>query len=242
MKKLLFSLLFTTFSIAALAQNCSDILYQGYVPKVKGQTTFICKGGFGVVYDPLKKRPIVSLEKMNPQTIKMSILPRKDNFRPEPSINPAMQPSLKAFVGTGYDKGHLVSAEDMSFDPDFVNDTYVLINIVPELEEHNRGIWKSLEMKTRKLAITDEIFVASGPIYPTIPELLSDGTPIPTSLFKIIIRPSTGESFCFNIPHTTGLSSKDLNKYSCKIKDIILKTNILRVVPLSSKLIEKSGL
>ena len=63
---------------------------------------------------------------------------------------------------TGYDKGHLVPAEDMAYSLDALKSTFYYINCVPQTAKLNRGIWKQYEIEIRKLSQKDSLLIICG--------------------------------------------------------------------------------
>lgn len=63
---------------------------------------------------------------------------------------------------SGYDKGHLVPAEDMSWNRDALLSTFWYVNCVPQTPKLNRGKWRMEEMKVHKLSLTDSLIVITG--------------------------------------------------------------------------------
>lgn len=60
----------------------------------------------------------------------------------------------KDFINSGYDKGHMIAAEDFDYDSIKKKNTYTLYNVNPMSPKFNRSIWKKEENKSRKI-ITD---------------------------------------------------------------------------------------
>lgn len=58
------------------------------------------------------------------------------------------------YLHSGYDKGHLVPAEDLSYNRTALESTFRWWNCVPQRVYLNRGIWKSQEVKIHKLIKT----------------------------------------------------------------------------------------
>lgn len=70
------------------------------------------------------------------------------------------------YTGTGYDRGHMVPAGDMSFDSLALDQTFYMSNICPQTKELNRGTWKHLEESVRdSVALWGKGEIWSGPIY-----------------------------------------------------------------------------
>lgn len=60
---------------------------------------------------------------------------------------------------SGYDRGHLVPAEDFAFSDSLQAITFSYYNCVPQAPDLNRGQWKRYEAQVRKLSQKDTIFV-----------------------------------------------------------------------------------
>ncbi|MCR5605287.1 MAG: DNA/RNA non-specific endonuclease [Treponema sp.] len=69
------------------------------------------------------------------------------------------------YTRSGYDRGHLAPAGDMSFSTQAMQDSFNMSNMSPQVPAFNRGIWKNLEEQTRKWANKfGAIYVVSGPL------------------------------------------------------------------------------
>lgn len=65
----------------------------------------------------------------------------------------------KDYAKTGYDKGHLVPAEDFAFSDSLQNLTFRFYNCVPQTPQLNRGKWKKYEAEARKLSQADTVTI-----------------------------------------------------------------------------------
>ena len=65
----------------------------------------------------------------------------------------------KSYKSSGYDKGHLVNAEDFAFDCKLDELTFRYYNCLPQSKNLNRGLWKQKEEETRQLSQIDTIVV-----------------------------------------------------------------------------------
>ena len=63
---------------------------------------------------------------------------------------------------SGYDKGHLVPAEDMEYDKESMNNSFVWWNCVPQTPKLNRGNWRVEEEKWHDYANQDSLFIIVG--------------------------------------------------------------------------------
>ena len=62
---------------------------------------------------------------------------------------------LEDYRGSGYDRGHLCPAGDMKLNRTSMSESFLLSNMSPQERSFNRGIWKKVETKVRKWAITE---------------------------------------------------------------------------------------
>ena len=75
----------------------------------------------------------------------------------------------KDYAKTGYDRGHLVPAADMTFNIVALKESFLMSNVSPQKPKFNRGIWKGLESKVRDWALRyDLLCVVVGPVLPPI--------------------------------------------------------------------------
>ena len=90
---------------------------------------------------------------------------KSDNF-----INDTKIPMLtnKDYAGSGYDKGHLVPAEDFAYDDSLQNMTFRFYNCIPQTPALNRGSWKSLETQVRKISRVDTLCVINLMVYDSL--------------------------------------------------------------------------
>jgi endonuclease G, mitochondrial len=73
---------------------------------------------------------------------------------------------LSDYWGSGYDRGHLVPAGDMTRSELVMRESFLLSNMSPQVPAFNRGIWKVLEDKVRGLARRHkDIVVVTGALF-----------------------------------------------------------------------------
>ncbi|MBK8620476.1 MAG: DNA/RNA non-specific endonuclease [Saprospiraceae bacterium] len=134
------------------------------------------------------------------------------------------------YSGSGFDRGHLVPAADMSFDGKAYKETFLLSNIVPQKRACNRGIWKELEKQTRQWVIRHkELYIISGPVYLNAENpatIAGTGICIPDAFFKIVMiyNENAQATLSFIIPNE--LSDKSLSNYTSTIREIENQTGI----------------
>ena len=83
-------------------------------------------------------------------------LPRKDNFKPDPLL-PTETDLVNDYVGSGYDRGHLMPAKSNQCQTQSVQDEcFYFSNMAAQTHRLNAGDWKSLETLTREIAARED--------------------------------------------------------------------------------------
>jgi endonuclease G, mitochondrial len=113
---------------------------------------------------------------------------RKDNFRIDSLVSTGSA-TLKDYKSSGYDRGHLCPAADMSWSVDALSETFFMSNMSPQKPRFNRGIWKKLEMQVRKWALgNEELFIVIGPVFNEILGTIGvNEVAVPRYYYKIIL-------------------------------------------------------
>ena len=90
---------------------------------------------------------------------------------------------------SGYDRGHLLPAADMTFDKTAMSETFYYSNMSPQKAGFNRGIWKKLENKIRILAIEyDTVWIATGPVFSSSMGLIGENkVAVPKYYYKALL-------------------------------------------------------
>ena len=78
----------------------------------------------------------------------------KMNFKSYPFTS-----NSKEYSKSGYDKGHLVNAEDFAYDCEKMKKTFEFYNVIPQTHHLNAGIFKHYETATRDLSQTDSVSI-----------------------------------------------------------------------------------
>jgi endonuclease G len=74
----------------------------------------------------------------------------------------------KDYARSGYDRGHLVPAEDFAYSDSLQAITFSYYNCVPQTPRLNRGKWKVYEEQVRRLSRTDTIQVVCYNVYGSV--------------------------------------------------------------------------
>lgn len=97
--------------------------------------------------------------------------------------------SASDYSKSGYDKGHLVNAEDFAFDCDKEKCTFSFYNCIPQHPKLNRGSWKSWETTIRKESQKDILKIYAGAVYGKL--TIGKGVAVPDYVWKIVYNTRT---------------------------------------------------
>jgi endonuclease G, mitochondrial len=149
---------------------------------------------------------------------------RTDDFRADPSVSTGSA-SLSDYKGSGYDRGHLCPAADMTQNKTSMSETFFLSNMSPQLAGFNRGIWSSLEDQVRKWANEyQNIYVVTGPIFNNnLGVIGSDEVTVPGYYYKVIFD---GKDKMIGLILPNASSSKSMDQFVVSVDQIEQQTGI----------------
>lgn len=127
----------------------------------------------------------------------------------------------KSYSKSGYDKGHNFPAGDSSCDEQGLRESFYFTNITPQASGLNRGAWKSLEDKIRKLSVkNDSIYIVTGSIQgistKTIGGYKSKKIAVPFTCWKAYWIKGKNIKKAYLFPNMD-IKAKDLEKYKISI-------------------------
>lgn len=91
----------------------------------------------------------------------------KSSFKSDPAIPEPFRVHPNQFSKSGYDKGHLVPARDMTSSQTAMNESFLMTNISPQVGVgFNRSYWSRFEGFVRHLTSQyDGVYVVTGPLF-----------------------------------------------------------------------------
>jgi endonuclease G, mitochondrial len=140
------------------------------------------------------------------------------------------------YVGSGFDRGHMVRSEERTRTDDDNRATFLLTNVLPQQHDMNAGPWLRLEEHCQDLAQKDnhELFIVAGGVFGRRPETIGNGVAVPESCFKIVVvlgrgqgAADVGEStrvIAVVMPDTTGIINNDWGRYATTVDEIERRT------------------
>jgi len=123
---------------------------------------------FTIGYSWYFRQPKWTLEIINRNKYLLSEAERMNNFRADTRIPRRFRAGLKAYEGSGYDRGHLVASANNDILKIQNSETFLLSNMSPQKPDFNRRIWRDLEEAIRKLNKQDNIletYVLTCPVF-----------------------------------------------------------------------------
>lgn len=160
-----------------------------FLPASSEHETIIDYTGFSLLYSETHEQAVWVAYELTAEEVHTRKANRLNRFNEDDRI-PTGSASNLDYYKSGFDRGHLAPAADMRFSQQAMEESFLYSNISPQRPAFNRGIWASLEDKTREWAVENSaISIVTGPVlseekYPTIgPNEVS----VPEFFFKVIL-------------------------------------------------------
>ena len=132
---------------------------------------------------------------------------RTNNFKADPLVSSGTATD-EDYYKSGYDRGHLAPAADMTWSEQAMDESFYYSNMSPQHPSFNRGIWRQLEGRTRKWAAAfDRLFIVTGPLFLGNSTVIGPNeVSVPTHYFKtmLVFNDSTKEGIGFILPNSKG--------------------------------------
>ena len=225
-KLLLLVLLAPLFAFAQINQQCPHFTFNGtpqYQTRPGDQE--LCKTNYAIIHRCDVKAPVAVFEHLTKDKI-VGGFKRQDDFRPDPQVSSQCQAQLKDYAGQPYDRGHMSPAGNNTQSAQVMSESFFLSNMVPQVPNNNRGIWKQLETWERNWAMAGgDFYIISGPIFMPNHKVIGAGVGVPDGLYKIIIERTSGKVMAYMMPNAA-LPVADLPKYQTTMTAIEQATGI----------------
>jgi len=189
----------------------------------KSQDTIRIKHtNYTTVFSKSKKYPVLVQWWLTKSMVDCpSPLKRKDNFKPDPKLIKETDIG-QDYVGSGYDKGHVMPAADnLCQTPQVQNESFYFSNMIPQPHYSNAGPWKKIEVLSRELSSkNDSIHVWAGAIG-SVKVFGRNKVSVPSKTWKVIYIKKTKTFVAYLFPNT---DEKIPNVESLKVnKEVIEK-------------------
>ena len=208
-------------ALAAINQQCPQhTAYGAPVHQNRPGDQELCKTNYAVIHSCQFKNPIAVMEHITPAAIS-GPAQRRDDFREDPAVSAQCRSRLQDYAGNPYDRGHMSAAAGNTQNDQIMSESFFLSNMVPQVPNNNRGIWRILEMQIRDQVVQSgqSLHVISGAIFAQGHITIGAGVAVPTHLYKVIINRQTGDITAYLLPNSA-LPVADLPKYKTTLQSV----------------------
>jgi endonuclease G len=182
---------------------------------------------FVLCYSGSLKVPIWTAYELKAREIGDSA-PRPKHFRHDYQLNvPSAYDS--DFRNSGFSRGHMVPAGDLTWNEEALRDSFLLSNAIPQNLSLNAGKWRMLEGAVRKLAASsDALIVLTGPIFSgTVERIGMNDVAVPSAVFKIVLAIRGGELEMFAVILPNGPNpSRPLSEFATSVEEVQRRTGL----------------
>lgn len=194
----------------AAAAACPQHFFGGTTPtlssaKLALKTRQLCYTEFALVHSGLTRTPLWVAEHLTPTRASGArALNRVNNFHADPNLPPDERAELSDYVRSGFDRGHMAPAGDMTT-PQGMDESFSLANMVPQNSDNNRNLWESIERTVRDYSERNEIYVVTGPIFQGENlQALKGRVLVPTHIAKAVYDPRLNAGAAYLTPNQEG--------------------------------------
>ena len=203
------------------------------IPETKNKKAIINHSSYSLLYSEKHEQALwIAYELTSEETNRM--FERSNKFTPDFSVKTGSA-NDQDYKGSGYDRGHLAPAADMSFSQRSMQESFYYSNISPQDPSFNRGIWKRLESLVRDWAVINKsLYVVTGPVLTQgLNSIGRNSVSIPNYYYKVILdyRNPELKAIGFIIPNI-GLKG-DLSSFSVSVDKVeeITGLNFFSAIP-----------
>ena len=147
--------------------------------------------------------------------------------------------SADDYKASGYDRGHLAPAGDMTYSPLAMKESFYYSNMSPQVPSFNRGIWKNLETQVRDWGkISGPLLVLTGPLLTdSLPVIGPDSVAVPEWYYKIVVNSSSVPPQAIAFLLKNEASSGELTEFVVTIDDVekLSGLDFLSVIPAETQ-------
>ena len=151
---------------------------------------------------------------------------RAEGFLPDTGVKGCPLPA--DYAGSGFDRGHLVPAGDLKWDPEAMHQSFLMTNICPMHKALNEGGWAKLEEKVREWTARDSaLLVFTGPVVSENDTTLANGkVTVPSAYYKVIMAPCVRPMRAIAFIYPNGHSGGRLRQYAVSVDEVERMTGL----------------
>lgn len=188
--------------------ECRQVFANSTPPVIQNQEGLkpraLCFSGFAVMHSGRSHTPVYAAERFNKDLLQDAHLKRTNKFFADARLPRAERAELDDYKGSGYDRGHMAPAADMTTE-DAMAQCFSLANMIPQSPVNNQKAWASIEKATRKYIkrADGDVFVITGPVFDTTPPTIgSNQVWVPHYIYKLVYDPAANKAWAHWIENT----------------------------------------
>jgi endonuclease G len=163
-------------------------------PKLDSSDVLIQHYAYSMVYDNSHEQSKWVCYKISNE-FEVGIYKRTNSFKKDPLVLGGSA-SHSDYKGSGYDRGHLAPAADMTWSEVAMKESFYYSNMSPQTASFNRGVWKRLESTVRRWgAEFDSLYVTTGPLLTDSLDVIGSSVSVPNHFYKTVISFKGGKPF-----------------------------------------------
>lgn len=196
------------------------------IPETENEKSIIHHTAFSLLYSEEHEQAIwIAYELTSEETNKQ--FDRSDKFIVDPAVKTSSATNAD-YKGSGYDRGHLAPAADMSWSNQTMQESFYYSNMSPQDPSFNRGIWKKLEELVRTWAVeNNSLYVVTGPILSSgLSTIGPNNVSVPNYYYKVLLDYSQPEikAIGFILPNRSNKGS--LTEFAVPIDQVEAMTGL----------------
>lgn len=159
------------------------------IPSLKPADQLIERTGYTLSFVPAHEQAAWVAYVLRGTQLEAAHYNRTNQFMADPLAKPHSADDAD-YESSGYDRGHLASAEDMSWSEQTMRESFYYSNMSPQVPAFNRGVWKRLEELVRYWSSAyDSVYVVTGPVLTAgLPAIGHDRVSVPQYYYKAILE------------------------------------------------------
>jgi endonuclease G len=180
------------------------------------------------IYENHWKIPRYTIHTLEAKLLSLDKYPRSNNFREDKRLPEEYRSKLSDYKGSGYDRGHNVPNGNRNYDPNLMDETFLLSNMAPQGKAANQSAMESVEshvreeVKHRGFAL---VYTGSAIDEEDSKTIGKSKVFVPKYLFKIACYPNNYEE-AFLIENLNSGLKKNYMNYLTSIQKINQLTNL----------------
>ncbi|NME70911.1 DNA/RNA non-specific endonuclease [Flammeovirga aprica] len=224
--KISFLILFIFTSTQIVGQNLREVPAEIF-PSFEKDYLIIRHKNYTIAYSEKHEQAAFVIYKLTKKEL-YKHEERSNHFIEDPDINTSSA-NDDDYYQSGYDRGHLAPAADMSFSKTAMEESFFYSNMSPQKPSFNRGIWKRMEEQVRDWAyLKDSLIVITGPVLKDgLEKIGPNKVSVPEYYFKIVLsKTEDGEYEALGLLVENKKSSAPLSQFFVTIDSIEKVTSI----------------